>query len=117
MKRVVARSPGRALAWLPAFVLALALRPAHGQPASETQPAFETQRSFAAGLAGFIDALTGTYGDEGGRIVSAVDAMNAGLGRWNASIEAIERATVARVHGVEAAVAVGAHLRLGAIYL
>jgi len=115
----------RWLTVLPAVVLTLASWPVHGQAP------VETQKGFATGLAAFIDALTGTYGDEGTRVRSGIDAMTVGLDRWDASIGAIERAAIERAEverGVErgavsgassgqASAISGTHLQLGALYL
>ena len=89
-------------------MLTLALQPVHGQPA------FETQRSFAIGLAGFMDALTGTYGDEGSRLTAGIEAMQEGLDRWNASLDA---ATVRHVSDNQGTPSADACVRLGALYL
>src|SRR6187549_1427810 len=52
-------------------------------------------RSAAAQQAAFVEALTdlsaaidGTYGDEGARVLPAIDRMAAALARWDAEIEA-----------------------------
>src|SRR5262249_4934871 len=80
----------RTCAWLAACIVALA------SWKGRAQTAVETQRDFAAGLVRFIDAIAGTYGDDGPHIASALETMNAGLARWNATLETAERATASR---------------------
>src|SRR5262249_14078336 len=101
----------RTCAWLAACIVALASWKGHAQTAAETQ------RDFAAGLVRFIDAIAGTYGDEGPHIASALKTMNAGLARWNATLETAERATDSRAQSGSSQVAAAAHLQLGGMYL
>ena len=56
--------------------------------AAFAQPALETKQRFVAGLIRFMEALPGTYGDEGPRLVSSLDEMEAGLRRWDAGLRA-----------------------------
>jgi tetratricopeptide (TPR) repeat protein len=45
---------------------------------------------FAQALAAFANAADGAFGDEGPRVIAAVDAMSSGLTQWNASVRRAE---------------------------
>jgi len=72
---------------------------------------------FLNALGRFSLALDGTYGDEGPRLSSALDAMAAALSQWDASIQSRERAMVADVASASPALAARMHLALGGLYL
>ncbi len=46
----------------------------------------ETKQEFVAGLLDFAAAASGTYGDEGQRLLSALAAMENGLIKWDAQV-------------------------------
>lgn len=81
------------------------------------QPAVETKEAFAAALIQFMEALPGTYGDEGAALLSSIDAMERGLARWNGSILAYEIAMAPEPQPDRAGDAAAAHRLLGAVYL
>jgi uncharacterized protein (TIGR02996 family) len=85
--------------------------------AAFAQPALETKQRFVAGLIRFMEALPGTYGDEGPRLVSSLDEMEAGLRRWDAGLRAYESAMREQLQGAQPAVAAALRMPLGAVLL
>jgi superkiller protein 3 len=81
------------------------------------QPAFETKHGFVAGLVELVEALKGTYGDEGIRVRSALDAMDKALSQWDATLQAYATAVRSQLEGASAPVAAAMHVPLGAVYL
>jgi tetratricopeptide (TPR) repeat protein len=96
---------------LPLSTLALVSNFAFGQPA------LETKQRFVAGLIRFMEALPGTYGDEGPRLVAGLEDMEAGLRRWDAGLLAYETAIREQVQGARPAVAAALRMPLGAVLL
>ena len=81
------------------------------------QPALETKQRFVAGLIRFMEALPGTYGDEGARLMPSLDEMQAGLRLWDAGLRAYETAMRQQIQDAGPAVAAALHVPLGAAYL
>lgn len=79
--------------------------------------ASDPRGDFLNALGQFSLALDGTYGDEGPRLSSALDAMSAAVTRWDAFIQSRERAMVADVAGASPALAARMHLAVGGLYL
>jgi uncharacterized protein (TIGR02996 family) len=98
------------------FLLALAALATFSN-AAFAQPALETKQRFVAGLIRFMEALPGTYGDEGPRLVSSLDEMEAGLRRWDAGLRAYEGAMREQLQGTQPAVASALRMPLGAVLL
>lgn len=84
---------------------------------SSSQPALETKQGFVSGLILFMEALPGTYGDEGVRLSSALEALDAGLRRWDAGLRAYADAMTAQIKDTRGSVAAALRLPLGAMYL
>ncbi len=84
---------------------------------SSSQPALETKQGFVSGLIRFMEALPGTYGDEGVGLSSALEAMEAGLRRWDAGLRAYSDAMTAQIKDARGAVGAALRLPLGATYL
>ena len=91
----------------------VALTPSSRLDAQASDP----RSDFLSALGQFSLALDGTYGDEGQRLSSALDAMAAALSRWDASIQSREQAMVADSAGASPALAARMHLALGGLYL
>src|SRR5262245_11032060 len=85
--------------------------------ATLAQPALETKQRFVAGLIRFMEALPGTYGDEGPRLVTSLDEMEAGLRRWDAGLRGYEIAMREQLLGAQPAVAASLHVPLGSVLL
>jgi tetratricopeptide (TPR) repeat protein len=84
---------------------------------SSSQPALETKQGFVSGLIQFMETLPGTYGDEGVGLTSALEAMGAGLRRWDAGLRAYADAMTSQLKDARPGVAVALRLPLGAVYL
>jgi tetratricopeptide (TPR) repeat protein len=91
----------------------IGLAPSSGLHAQASDP----RSDFLSALGQFSLALDGTYGDEGQRLSSALDAMAAALARWDASIQSREQAMVADSAGASPALAARMHLALGGLYM
>ena len=52
------------------------------------------------GLSQLTAAVAGTYGDEGGQIVAALDKMASGLGKWDQAIQAFETQRTSTLAGM-----------------
>src|SRR5882672_7494774 len=72
------------------------------------QSTFETKQSFVAGLIRFMEALPGTFGDEGPRLLASIEAMRTGLERWDAALRAYEIAETLELQHARAAEAAAA---------
>lgn len=91
------------------LVVACLLWPSHAHA--------QAKDAFVEGLTQLINAVDGTFGDEGPALQSAVDAMARGLAAWDARVAGVEsgfRADVAAAPPAGAAVMRGA---LGTVYL
>jgi tetratricopeptide (TPR) repeat protein len=86
-------------------------------PPAFAQSPLETKQRFVAGLIRFMEALPGTFGDEGTRLTASLDEMEAGLRRWDAAVLAYESDMRQRIPDAQAAVAAALHVSLGAVYL
>jgi tetratricopeptide (TPR) repeat protein len=82
-----------------------------------TQPALETKQRFVAGLIGFMEALPGSYGDEGPRLLASLDEMEAALRRWDAGLRGYESGIREQLRGAQPSVAAALHMPLGAVLL
>lgn len=67
----------------------------------QTAGPLQTKETFVAGLTQFIDALAGTYGDEGARLTASLGTMQRVLSRWQASTTADEAALAASTGAVD----------------
>ena len=77
----------------------------------------QAKDAFVEGLTQLINAVDGTFGDEGPALTAAVEAMTRGLAEWDARLSGVEagfRADVAAAPPPAAAVMRGA---LGTVYL
>ena len=77
----------------------------------------QAKDAFVEGLTQLINAVDGTFGDEGPALTAAVEAMTRGLAEWDARVSGVEagfRADVAAAQPAAAAVMRGA---LGTVYL
>jgi tetratricopeptide (TPR) repeat protein len=77
----------------------------------------QAKDAFVEGLTQLINAVDGTFGDEGPALTAAVEAMTRGLAEWDARVSGVEagfRADVAAAQPPAAAVMRGA---LGTVYL
>lgn len=106
--RMPGQRPATSLATI-AFVLATL--PAFSQQAAP--PAAE----FVAALGRFSLALEGVSGTEGAAMLSALDAMQAALARWDAMIETYEAGLAAEIGGARPPLAARMHLAMGGVYL
>jgi tetratricopeptide (TPR) repeat protein len=86
-------------------------------PASASGQVADPKTGFAEAVAQFGLALEGSYGDEGPRVLAALDALDRGLARWDDTIRSYERAMEAETKNAEPGVAALAHLALGGVYL
>ena len=77
----------------------------------------DPKTDFAEALAQFGLALDGRYGDEGPRVLAALEAMSRGLGRWDATIRAYEQGIEAATKGAEPKLAALAHMAIGGVYM
>jgi tetratricopeptide (TPR) repeat protein len=64
-----------------------------------------------------MEAIPGTYGDEGQAITASIDAMDAGLRRWDATLLAYENAMAVQIAASRPSVAAGMRVTLGAVLL
>jgi tetratricopeptide (TPR) repeat protein len=85
-------------------------RPATGQIG-------DPKAAFSQSLARFGVALDGTFGDEGRAVRSALDAMARGLGEWDDTLHALEKAAATELPRADPALAARMHVALGAGYL
>ena len=77
----------------------------------------EPKQAFVEALGSFSLALNGTYGDEGARLRTTVDALDRARTQWDDVIRRYEAAMKADVSGAAAPMAARLHLALGTIYL
>lgn len=77
----------------------------------------EPKQAFVEALGSFSLALNGTYGDEGARLRTTVDALDRARTQWDDVIRRYEAAMKADVAGAAAPMAARLHLALGAVYL
>lgn len=80
-------------------------------------PAFAQKEKFVQGLVALTEALSGTYGDEGTRIRSALDAMARALTEWDTSIRDGEQVLASKLPTASPQNALEMHTTLGAWYL
>ena len=93
------------------FCAALAIAaPAFGQ-------ASDPRAAFTNALGQFSLALAGTYGDEGSRIRSGLDAMDRALEQWDAVIHTYEAGMAKEIEAVAPPLAARMRMALGAVYL
>ena len=101
--------PLRRISVLLVVLLGLAAT-ADAQLADPKAPFIEAFRQFSV-------ALDGAYGDEGGRILSSLDAMDRALAAWDGAIQMYEAEIARERVGAPADKAAAMHVALGAIYL
>ena len=75
------------------------------------------QQVFVEGLSQLTAAVAGTYGDEGVRIVAALDKMASGLGKWDRAIQALETRLASEVPTAPPQLAVQLRVTLAGMYL
>jgi tetratricopeptide (TPR) repeat protein len=71
----------------------------------------QRKNEFVAALRQFAESAAGSYGDEGSRIVSSLDAMSGALLGWDAAIRAFELTAGGAGHSADF------HVALGSVYL
>lgn len=81
------------------------------------QPALETKQQFVTALIRLMEAIPGTYGDEGPSVAASIDAMETGLRRWDATLRNYEDAMSAQLESAPPSVASGMRVTLGAVLL
>jgi tetratricopeptide (TPR) repeat protein len=77
----------------------------------------EPKTSFVEAVGQFSLALEGSFGDEGERIRSSLDAMERSLTQWDSVIRTYESAMAADLRSAEPALATRMHLALAGVYL
>jgi tetratricopeptide (TPR) repeat protein len=77
----------------------------------------EPKTAFVQAVGQFSLALDGTYGDEGARVRSSLDAMSRALGEWDATLRKYEAAIAADIRSADPGLALKMHLALGGLYL
>jgi tetratricopeptide (TPR) repeat protein len=82
-------------------------------------PAVHAQANYAfvAGLTQLINAVNGTFGDEGPALTAAVEAMTRGLAEWDAGIARVESGFRADVATAPPLAAARMRATLGTVYL
>lgn len=77
----------------------------------------QAKDAFVDGVAQFMNAVGGTFGDEGPALTAAVDAMARGLAEWDARIAGVEAGFRADVATAPPQAAARMHATLGTVYL
>ncbi len=77
----------------------------------------ETKQEFVAGLLDFAAAASGTYGDEGQRLLSALTAMENGLIKWDAQVWVYETVIASKIGAANPTIAADMRTVLGALFL
>jgi tetratricopeptide (TPR) repeat protein len=75
------------------------------------------RQTFLEGLLEFTSAVAGTFGDEGPRLRSALDRMEAGLVGWDRDIRALEADLAARPANAPPALAFQLHVAAAVAYV
>lgn len=75
------------------------------------------KNDFLQAVGQFSLALEGSYGDEGGRVRSALDAMERSLSQWETTIRTYETAMAGDLRTADPALATRMHLGLAGVYL
>jgi tetratricopeptide (TPR) repeat protein len=115
---------------LAAAVVLFASLPGTSRAAAQTTPACQTpecvsrdqlwvpaariheiKNQFVAAIRQFTEAVAGTYGDEGPRLSTTLDAARRSLAQWDAAIRAYETMVASLTAGAEV------HVALGTVYL
>jgi tetratricopeptide (TPR) repeat protein len=99
--------------WLLFVAFLIALQPRH----ASSQVALETKQPFAQALIEVMEAMPGRFGDEGRRLAASIDALEAGLQRWDASIRSYEAAAGSELQLAAPPAAASVRALLGAMYL
>ena len=86
-------------------------------PARAAQPSLETKQPFVAALVRLMTALPGPTATEGPSIAASIEAMDAGLRRWDATLRSYESAMSAQIDAAAPAVAAQMRVTLGAVLL
>jgi tetratricopeptide (TPR) repeat protein len=79
--------------------------------ASSSSRALDPKNAFVESLRQFLEAIAGQYGDEGVRVLAAIDAMEMALADWDRTIKADEAAAASQGQTADL------HATLGLIYL
>jgi len=98
------------------FLLLMSLQTAV-PAAAQTNRQLRPKEEFATGLAEFVGAIAGTYGDEGIRVRASLHAMRQALAKWDASVSAYEAAVIDELRGAQADRAADLHRAMGIVYL
>ena len=77
----------------------------------------EPKAAFLQAVGQFSLALDASYGDEGVRVRSSLDAMSRALGEWDAVLRKYEAAMAADLPTADRALALKMHLAIGGLYL
>jgi tetratricopeptide (TPR) repeat protein len=98
---------------IPFFLASLlALRPA---PAAAQS--LETKQALASAMIEFLENVPGLFGDEGDRLRSSVEAMETGLGRWDAAVRWYSTSILGQLQGAQPPDAAAMRVALGAVLL
>jgi tetratricopeptide (TPR) repeat protein len=77
----------------------------------------QAKEAFVEGVTQLIDAIDGTFGDEGPALTAAVDAMTRGLAEWDARIAGVESGFRTDVATAPPPTAARMRATLGTVYL
>jgi tetratricopeptide (TPR) repeat protein len=77
----------------------------------------QSRDRFVEALVELSTAVDGTYGDEGPRVVAAIDAMSASLAGWNQAVASAESRFAEEVRNAPPAARARMHASLGLVYL
>jgi tetratricopeptide (TPR) repeat protein len=94
------------------FASLLALRPA---PAAAQS--LETKQALASAVIEFLENVPGLFGDEGDRLRASVDAMETGLGRWDAAVRSYSTSIRGQLQEAQPPAAGAMRVALGAVHL
>jgi tetratricopeptide (TPR) repeat protein len=101
------------LAMRPLVLVAFASLLASPAPAQSV----ETKQAFAAAVIEFLENVPGLFGDEADRLRASLDAMESGLGQWDAAARSYSTSTIEQLRGVQAPVEAAMRVALGAVHL
>jgi tetratricopeptide (TPR) repeat protein len=77
----------------------------------------QAKEAFVEGLTQLINAIGGTFGDEGPALTAAIEAMTRGLAEWDARVARVESGFRVDVAAAAPPAAARMHATLGTVYL
>lgn len=96
------------------FFLASLLATRPGPAAAQV---LETKQALASAVIEFLENVPGLFGDEGDRLRASVDAMEIGLGRWDAAVRSYSTSVVGQLQDAQPPVKAAMRVALGAVHL